>query len=192
VTDGEKEERPEQVPAEVKQAVEKVEAVLEEVPPPAREQALQLLIQETRVVQHRGPLPHPSVLAGYAEVLPDLPQRIVALVERQSSHRMEQEAKLVHRRLQLLERGQFLGAGLVLAVLIGAVYVAVNGHPVLAGTMVTTTIASVLGAFLFGKEPRQASTPESPEPPEPPEEHEQQQQQHRETRARAGKKPKGR
>lgn len=157
---------PTPVPAAVKHAVEQVEAVLERVPPPAREQALQLLVHH-QTVEHRGPLPHPTILAGYAEIVPDLPERLSALVERQSAHRLLQEDRIVASKVRVAERGQILAFILVVGIIGAAVYLGINGHEVLGGTLATTTIGSVLAAFLFRRESssKEVAVPPPPAPP---------------------------
>ncbi|CAM3106320.1 DUF2335 domain-containing protein [Streptobacillus ratti] len=40
-----------------------------------------------------GPLPHPSILDGYAKINPDIPNRIIKMAEEQSKARIDNEKK---------------------------------------------------------------------------------------------------
>ena len=67
---------------EIKGLVEQIEQILSAVPPEQRDD---LFAQITQIRFHQGPLPPPSMLAQYGEIVPDLPERIVALVEREQT-----------------------------------------------------------------------------------------------------------
>ncbi|MDD9801247.1 MAG: DUF2335 domain-containing protein [Deltaproteobacteria bacterium] len=46
-------------------------------------------------ISFKGPLPHPEILKGYKQVVPDLPNRIVEKWEREGAHRRETETAIV-------------------------------------------------------------------------------------------------
>ncbi|WP_420541551.1 DUF2335 domain-containing protein [Rhodosalinus sediminis] len=90
-----------------------------------------------------GALPRPEDFAKYAEVVPDAPERILQMAEREQQHRIDMESQIVPANNRAGTRGQWLGAGisalaLILAVVsfwIGApwqVSVALVGVPVLS------------------------------------------------------------
>lgn len=90
-----------------------------------------------------GALPRPEDFARYAEIVPDAPERILLMAEREQQHRINLEAQIVPANNAAGRRGQWLGAGisalaLALAVVashIGApwqVSVAIVGVPVLS------------------------------------------------------------
>nr|WP_236589465.1 DUF2335 domain-containing protein [Ramlibacter aurantiacus] len=125
------------------------------------------MVHHNTTVEHSGPLPHPSVLAGYAEIVPGLPERLVQLVEQQAQHRMNQEAALVRSKTRTQERAQLFAFLLVMAIIAAATYVGINGQPWLAATMVTTTIGSVLAAFIFGRAHKEKSGKDASESSQP-------------------------
>ena len=85
-----------------------------------------------------GPLPPPEILRGYADALPDGPNRIVTAWEGQASHR------------QKLERnGQIIGASLGAGAIIAAVYCASIGQPWVGGAIVLATMVGVGASSLL-------------------------------------------
>ena len=62
-----------------------------------------------------GPLPPPVMLREYNEVQPGMADRIVAMAEKQSAHRLEIENKGVTNEIALAQRGQW--CAIVFAVL---------------------------------------------------------------------------
>jgi hypothetical protein len=54
-------------------------------------------VLETSLHSFRGPIPPPSVLAGYNEVEPGFAERIVAMAEKEQSHRHDQENKALNQ-----------------------------------------------------------------------------------------------
>ena len=56
-----------------------------------------------------GPLPPPTLLAEYNDAVPDGAERIVSMVERQTAHRMEMEARTAKYDHRLAHTGQWIG-----------------------------------------------------------------------------------
>jgi uncharacterized membrane protein len=107
---------------------------------------------------HSGPLPSPETLARYKEIDPALPGYIMERAKAEQGHRHLQESRIVEAqvadaRLMRVEtrRGQFLGAIVALAFLGGAIYLGANGHPVLAGTLGSTTVVSIVAVIVTGR-----------------------------------------
>lgn len=123
----------------------------------------------------RGPLPPPSILQGYDRVVPGAAERIIAMAERQSSHRQAVEGKLVEAqiadgKIERSERklGQILGFTIgVIAIFSGAV-IAVLGAEIAGGVIGGGTVAGLVSVFIYGHwrqlpktiEPSGASLPE--------------------------------
>jgi len=53
-----------------------------------------------------GPLPHPSILAGYNQVLPGSAERILVMAEKQLDHRINTESFIAHEQMKQSSRGQ--------------------------------------------------------------------------------------
>lgn len=54
-----------------------------------------------------GPLPPPSLLARYSEIIPNGAERIMAMAERQSEHREKLEARVVNGNVASQTRGSW-------------------------------------------------------------------------------------
>ena len=62
-----------------------------------------------------GPLPPPTLLAEYNDAVPDGAEGIVSMVERQTAHRMEMEARTAKYDHRLAHTGQWIGLTVVLS-----------------------------------------------------------------------------
>lgn len=103
-----------------------------------------------------GPLPSPEVLEQYKAVQADLPERILAMAERQSAHRQEMEKKLVSGQVAAQTRGQVFGLLMGLGVLGLAGFAAHLNMPHLAGIVAGLDLASLVGVFMYGKKKNDA------------------------------------
>jgi len=92
---------------------------------------------------HASVLPDPETLYAYSKLIPNGPDRIMGLIEREAAHR--------HRRIT---RGHWMAFTLTLGLAGSGVYMGVTGHEWLAGALFTTTIGAVLTAFILGKRER--------------------------------------
>ena len=69
-----------------------------------------------------GALPRPQDFARYGEILPDAPERILRLAEREQEHRIESERSIISQNFATGTRGQWLGAALSCLALLLAVF----------------------------------------------------------------------
>jgi uncharacterized membrane protein len=110
-----------------------------------------------RAVMFRGPIPDPETLAGYGQLDPTFPGRILAMAESQLAHRQAEARTLredvARENLRLLgqgDRGQRYALIVVLAVLLLAGSALVLGHPGTAAIIVTVDITTVASLFILG------------------------------------------
>lgn len=87
--------------------------------PPAEVDPQQPVIQPPQAGQrmllsyrHSGPLPDPLSFRAYAEVLPDAPERIMRMAEKEQEHRHELERKIAETDRIGYLRGQLISGGL--------------------------------------------------------------------------------
>lgn len=118
------------------------------------ERATQLQLIQRVSSFHLGPLPDPEALRTYAELIPNGPDRIMAMVEREAAHRHEQEAQLAASKRRRFTRGQWMAFSTTFALAAAGVYLGVAGHDWLAGALFTTTIGAVMTTFLLGNSER--------------------------------------
>ena len=102
---------------------------------------------------YEGPLPPPQILAGYAQIDPSFPSRIVAMAEANAA-----TERLTAERAQtftLYERlvARLLGCAFALTALAVTAYLASTGHDAVAAIVGGTTIVGVVAALMTGKSP---------------------------------------
>ena len=116
--------------------------------PPESETARRSPTAGVRVIRqistfHASALPDAETLYAYAKLIPNGPERILGLIEREAAHR--------HRRTT---RGHWMAYTLTLGLASSGVYMGVTGHEWLAAALFTTTIGAVATAFIVGKKER--------------------------------------
>jgi len=93
---------------------------------------------------HSGPLPHPNILRGYAELIPDGAERVMKMAEKQQDH----EHALSNSRESNARLG-VVGAIAAMVLGFGTTAFALHvGQGTAAGLIVTGTIAGLAGAFI--------------------------------------------
>lgn len=128
-----------------------LEPILQNIPKQQRQKIIKAF--NSISIQHTfsGPLPHPDILKGYNDVVKDGAERILAMAEKQSHHRISLEDFAVREGFRQSKHGQIYGFIIGLVVLLLATYLGLNGHDWLAGVFGTSTIGAFLAAFVLGK-----------------------------------------
>lgn len=100
--------------------------------------------QQQMVAQYTfsGPLPPADELLRYREVVPDMPERLLASFEKQVDHRMGLERTVVEADIRRADRGLNFGFLFGVLVLVAAVFLIYTGHE---GIGVTTLLAEFIG-----------------------------------------------
>jgi len=126
-----------------------IDQILEELPENKRK-IIETVIMESRF---SGPIPPPEILAGYKEILPDAPERILTMAEKEQSHRHSINNKSIDSFIEQTGRGQWLGFGL--AVMFGVICLVLGLHGIvwLAGILGTTTVVGLTTIFVLNKRP---------------------------------------
>lgn len=136
--------------------------ILATLEPDVQEKILQSFsLNVTRSTSFRGPLPPPEHLEGYNRVVEGGAERIFRMAERQSEHRVGLEDHSVKEGLKQSGRGQWFGFVLALVLIASAVFLAVNGHDVVAGILGGTTIVGLVTVFVIGKQRQQDPSEEN-------------------------------
>lgn len=112
----------------------------------------------------QGPLPPPSLLQDYDNVVPGLAAQIVEWTTSQTAHRQQIEERAIGIDEKLstwyiveVILGQLLGFIIAILVLAAAVYLAMQGKEVAAGILGTVGFSSMVIAFITGRRKRTAS-----------------------------------
>ena len=159
-----------QAPAEVVENV--LDPLIQRLPREEQQVVRRAIIQ---AVSYQGPLPPPVMMAQYNEAVPNGADRIMRQFESETAHRHSLETRALDAQIGRVNRGQWMAFFLTILFGGAGVYLALNGHPTVAGVLFTGTIASLAVAFLTGRAPpsppsahEEADEP-SPESPKSPE-----------------------
>ncbi len=96
-----------------------------------------------------GPLPHPKIMADYKKVLPDAPERIISMAEKQQGHRINMEESLIKGDIKRADLGLLFGFILYLLFFLSGFYFIAIGNN-LPGYIFTGigVVLSSISAFL--------------------------------------------
>lgn len=98
-----------------------------------------------------GPLPPPQMLVKYNEAFEGCAERIVAMAERQATHRQGIEKTAVESNFRSERRGQILGFVIALAAICGGFYLAMHDKETAGLATIIATVVSLSGVFIYGK-----------------------------------------
>jgi uncharacterized membrane protein len=109
---------------------------------------------------HVGPIPDPSTLAEYNNIIPNGAERIMAMAEKQSDHRMKMESEVIHRQMNQSNLGQVFAFIIGLAALGSATYCILQGFQWAGGFIGVGGLTSLVTAFIQGKKSQDATLAE--------------------------------
>ena len=112
------------------------------------------IIQQSVAAAFQGPLPLPSHLREYDEIVPGAAERILAMAEKQSVHRRDLEAYVTrgdgHRAWAGLVIGGMLAAGCIG----GGIWLVSLGQSSGGIAIATSTVATLAAVFVYGTQSR--------------------------------------
>lgn len=119
----------------------------------------QVSIQQQMVAeQFQGPIPPPSLLEGYENLLPGSADRILAMAEKETDHRQNMEKKALGAEIQGLgyeasdtKRGQIFGLIIGVTAIISGTYAAVNGAQWAGSFIGAGGVIGLVPAFIVGR-----------------------------------------
>lgn len=97
----------------------------------------------------KGPLPPPQIMAGYQEILPDAPDRIMKIFESQSAHRQEIENKVINSKIADSKRGMIFGFVLALILIIGSFILLWTGKKIEGFSILLGTATGLIATFVY-------------------------------------------
>jgi uncharacterized membrane protein len=137
-----------------------IEQLFESGAPPDRKKLARFLM-----MYHEGPMPSPRALAEYGSVVPDLPERISGMAEKEQDFRHEMgRADRDIQRLSLTENARYsaralnIGGGLLGALFSMGFVLTVMGHDHVAEIIFGTCVLAIVGAFITRQIPRSSSS----------------------------------
>jgi len=106
--------------------------------------------------QYSGPLPPPELLERFNQVIPSGAERIMAMAEQQSAHRINIETTVVKNQQWQSTLGQYFALFVTVFGLSISAWAIFTGHDGAGGTIGVATISSVAYAFITGRNKQQA------------------------------------
>ncbi len=107
-----------------------------------------------------GPMPPPHYLKQYNEIIPGGAERILAMAENQSNHRMRLEDFSIREEHRQSSKGQDYGLFIAIFIVAVAGALAYFGHEVVAGIFGGGTIIGLVSVFVLGKRQQETSLEE--------------------------------
>jgi uncharacterized membrane protein len=98
-----------------------------------------------------SPLPEPSELAAYNQIIPNDADRILKMAEAQSAHRIAMEAKVISSQQTQGFCGQLFGLIIGLFAIGCATYASISGQPWFGSIIGGATLVSLVSTFLYGR-----------------------------------------
>ncbi|MCT0229362.1 DUF2335 domain-containing protein [Synechococcus sp. CS-1324] len=108
----------------------------------------QLGYREVSVSSWEGPLPHPDILAKYNQVISNGADRVMAMAEKEQTHRHDLEEKITNSVSSENSRGQWFAFIIACASLCLAAYLFAVGKNSIAVCMVLGDFLIIAGAFI--------------------------------------------
>ena len=114
------------------------------------------IVEETTVTRvisreqyHEGPLPAPTTMAEYEQVLPGSAERIFNLTETEQAHRQDCQKRSLTAQIADVRRGQHLGAALLVLPILFSTFFFYNGSNLAGGAFLGATfLFSTIGKFI--------------------------------------------
>lgn len=102
--------------------------------------------------QWAGPLPPPGALSQFDSIIPNGAERIMAMVEREQQHRIDQESAILEATIRDTRRGHWIGGAVSILALAGCVLsVYLGAHPAVSVALVSLPVVAIIQAIVRSK-----------------------------------------
>lgn len=107
--------------------------------------------------QFIGPIPPPSLLSQYNQIIPNAAERILAMAEKDAEHQIYMEKTAMHLKAKEIKRGQNFGLAIGLSAFLTCIITAYFGSNIAASVIGGTTVVGLVAVFVTGriKEPKE-------------------------------------
>lgn len=99
---------------------------------------------------YSGPLPHPSLLKQYDDVVPGAAERIIVLLEEQSRHRMYLEKTVIVGDNKRANWGLISGWSIAILFLIASVALILAGYGAYGAIVGAVDLVALVAVFIYG------------------------------------------
>lgn len=113
-------------------------------------------VKAVRVVgeSFSGPIPPPTILAQYDQVLPGSAERILKMAETQEAHRHVIEAKVIKSEVINSRAGLIFGFMIGMTAIISGAIVASSNGELVGGAISLGGLGSLVSVFVYGSKSR--------------------------------------
>lgn len=115
-------------------------------------------VSRLELTAYSGIIPHPSIIAGYEDILPGSADRILSMAEKEGEHRRSLEKKITEDDGNRAYLGLMAGFLIAVTGLGGSIYLGLKDKIWASGIMSAGTLTSLVTVFVKGKERRRAET----------------------------------
>jgi uncharacterized membrane protein len=98
-----------------------------------------------------GPLPPPGMLVKYNEAFPGAAERLVAMAERQSTHREALETTVLSASVTSQKRGSYFGFIISMTAILGGIYLIALGKSVQGLVAIISSLTALTVVFVLGR-----------------------------------------
>lgn len=130
---------------------EKAPDILKGIPQEKIKALARISIERHEFSMRSSPLPDPSELATYNQIIPNGAERILKMAEDQSAHRIFIETTVVKSQQTQGFCGQLFGLLIGLTGIGCATFAAVSGQPWFGSIIGGATLVSLVSAFLYSR-----------------------------------------
>ncbi len=113
-----------------------------------QQQSIQIQASRTQFI---GPIPPPEILSKYNDALPNAAERIVAMAESQMKHRQALEYMVLSSNCKVQQRGPIYGFIISMFAIGGGIYLIHTGKDISGLATIITSLAALVGTFVYGK-----------------------------------------
>ncbi|MGL4403727.1 MAG: DUF2335 domain-containing protein [Fusobacteriaceae bacterium] len=103
----------------------------------------------TKQEAYQGPLPHPDILKGYAEVVPTAAERILIMAEKEQSHRHKLDKDQMFTFKFISIGGLCSAFFIALVIIFGGIYLIIKDKPTQGFALVLGAVGAIVGAFVY-------------------------------------------
>ncbi len=103
---------------------------------------------------HQGPLPHPSILQEYDNIVPGAAERIICMAEQQAKHRQGLENAVIQSDIEDSKRGLYLGFFIGVVAMIAGTVCILQGQTIAGGVIGGSAVPGLVAVFVYGSRQR--------------------------------------
>lgn len=101
----------------------------------------------TATMTYDAPIPHPTIMKGYEEILPGAADRLISMVEKEQVHEQKCESKVIRDEFILNLAGLIFGFVIAICWLGSATYLLAHKMFVSGGLMGAAAVALIISQF---------------------------------------------